>query len=108
MPSDLIIALTAIFISVVLKMRLHGITSSAAADAVAAAASGSGGNPSSREGPQGRIVMLIEWYAESGIDMDSIVECTQEIISLYEIWDSFADNVCKDQLGQMIRQRGLA
>jgi len=103
-----IIALTAIFLSVVLKTSLHATASSAAAAAVAAATSGSGGNHSSGAGPQSRTVMLIEWYAESGIDMDSIIECTQEIISLYEIWDNFADKVCKDQLGRMIKLRGLS
>ncbi|KAF8456927.1 RNA polymerase II holoenzyme cyclin-like subunit [Terfezia claveryi] len=103
-----IIALTAIFLSVVLKASLHATTSSAAAAAVAAATSGSGGNLSSGPGVQSRTVMLIEWYAESGIDMDSIIECTQEIISLYEVWDNSAEKVCKDQLGRMIKQRGLS
>lgn len=103
-----IIALTAIFLSVVSKASLHATTSSAAAATVAAVTTGTGGNISSGAGPQSRTVMLIEWYAESGIDMDSIIECTQEIISLYEIWDSFADKVCKDQLSRMIKQRGLS
>lgn len=90
-----IIALTAIFLSVALKSLQ---TSSTAAAAVAAVTA-SGNLPAGT----GRTTMFIEWYAKSGIDMEAIIDCTQEIISLYEIWDNFADKVCKEQLARMIK-----
>lgn len=97
-----IIALTAIFLSVALKSSLLQ-TSSTATAAVAAATVTAGGNLPASTGHQSRTIMFIEWYAESGIDMEAIIDCTQEIISLYEIWDNFVDKVCKDQLARMIR-----
>lgn len=105
-----VIALTAIFLSVVLKpthtqASLHAATSSTAA-AVAAVATGGGGNGGN--GPQSRVNKLIEWYAESGVDMEAIIDCTQEIISLYEVWELYSDKVCKEQLARMIKQRGLS
>jgi len=124
-----IIALTAIFLSVVLKTSLpqasiHAAASSAtvATTAAAAATSGnSGGNSggggggggvygASGQGPQVRIGKLIEWYAESKVDMEAIIDCTQDIISLYEAWESFtpsAEKNCKDQLCRMIKARGI-
>ncbi|CUS14312.1 unnamed protein product [Tuber aestivum] len=113
-----IIALTAIFLSVVLKTSLPQTNIHAAASsAVAANSSGSGGNSggggaygASGQGPQARIGKLIEWYAESKVDMEAVIECTQEIISLYEAWESFtpsAEKNCKDQLCRMIKARGI-
>ena len=107
-----IIALTAIFLSAVLKsthsgqVNLHGATVSAVPAAVAAVVA-SGGTTGGSSAPQSRINKLIEWYAESGVDMEAIIDCTQEIISLYEVWDTFVDKVCKEQLSRMIKQRGL-
>ena len=40
----------------------------------------------------------------------AVIDCTQEIMSLYEIWDAFGGAVeksCKDQLTKMIKQRAL-
>jgi len=125
-----IIALTAIFLSVVLKTSLpqaniHAAASSAAAAAAAVVAansgnsaggSGGGGGGSggvygaSGQGPQVRIGKLIEWYAESKVDMEAVIDCTQEIMSLYEAWESFtpsAEKNCKDQLCRMIKARGI-
>ena len=141
-----VIALTAIFLSVVLKPSLSqaslhtAATSVAAATAVASSGGGSGGGVGSSggagagtgagagaagagggnsssgiygaggQGAQSRIGKLIEWYAESKVDMEAIVDCTQEIISLYEAWESFtpsAEKNCKDQLHRMIKSRGI-
>ncbi|KAL7271076.1 RNA polymerase II holoenzyme cyclin-like subunit [Rhizina undulata] len=115
-----VIALTAIFLSVVLKSALsqaglHAATSAAVVSAVAAvsaggnggASSGGGSMTASGQGPQSRIGKLIEWYAESKVDMEAIIDCTQELISLYEVWESFSEKTCKDHLYRMIKQRGM-
>ncbi|KAI5847437.1 RNA polymerase II holoenzyme cyclin-like subunit [Tricharina praecox] len=78
--------------------------------------SGSGGGESglsaSGQGPQNRITRLIEWYAESKVDMEAIIDCTQEIISLYELWEPFtltaAEKACKEQICRMVKQRGIS
>jgi len=120
-----IIALTAIFLSVFLKPSLSqaGLHSAAnsAATAVAATSSATGGSTgngstgstltANGQGPQSRMGKLIEWYAESKVDMEAIIDCTQEMISLYEVWESFgmtAEKACKEQLSRMIKQRGIS
>lgn len=114
-----IIALTAIFLSVTLKpshtgalptLSVHASMNSTGVAAIAAAAgkSGNGNSSNTGTGPQTRTDKLIEWYAESGVDMEAIIDCTQELISLYEVWETYSEKLCKEQLGRMIRQRGLS
>ena len=62
------------------------------------------------QGPQGRIGKLIDWYAESKVDMEAVVDATQEIISLYEVWEGYnpaMEKTCKEQLTRMVKQRGV-
>ena len=149
-----VIALTAIFLAVVLKPSISQTSLDAAATAADAAGSsgngggvmggpGNGGSSSSGgagssssssnnggggggvmggsgepslstsgQGPQNRIDRLIEWYAESKVDMEAIIDCTQEIISLYELWEHFvltaAEKTCKEQICRMVKQRGIS
>lgn len=118
-----VIALTAIFLSAVLKpslsqASLHAAATSAAAVAAVVANSSNGGGSNGSgslgangQGPQSRIGKLIEWYAESKVDMEAVIDCTQEIISLYEAWESFtlgAEKNCKDQLTRIIKTRGIS
>jgi cyclin C len=63
-----------------------------------------------RGGPQGaqnRVQKLVDWLAESTVDMEAVVECTQELISLYEVWESYTDKTCKDQIAKFVKARGL-
>ena len=115
-----IIALTAVFLSVALKPSLPQAGSHAAASSTtnASASTSAGGSSSANtgasaasQGSQNRIAKLIEWYAESKIDMEAVIDCTQEIISLYEVWELFtgaAEKTCKEQLCRMIKQRGVS
>lgn len=128
-----IIALTAIFVSVVLKpttpqANLHSGASPAtntpsSPPTLPASSNGghgtntntsasTGGNmTTSGQGSQNRIAKLIDWYAESKTDMEAIIDCTQEIMSLYELWDTFtidAEKQCKEKLSRMIKQRGIS
>ena len=50
---------------------------------------------------------LVEWYAQSGIDMDAIAEVTQEIISLYQVWSDYKPKDCKTWLEKIIGSRPL-
>ena len=45
---------------------------------------------------------LVEWYAQSAIDMDSIAEVTQEIICLYKVWQDYKAKDCKSWLDMII------
>jgi cyclin C len=50
---------------------------------------------------------LIEWYAQSGVDMDAIAEVTQEIIGLYQVWKDYKAKDCKLWLDKVIFGRGV-
>ena len=47
------------------------------------------------------------WLAESEVDMNSVVDCTQEMISLYEVWEQYHERVCKEQIARFVKARGL-
>jgi cyclin C len=39
--------------------------------------------------------------------MEAVAECTQELISLYEVWETYTDKTCKDQIAKFVKARGL-
>jgi cyclin-C len=45
---------------------------------------------------------LVEWYAQSAIDMDAIAEVTQEIICLYQVWKDYKAKDCKSWLDKIL------
>ncbi len=113
-----VIAVTAVFLALSVKtsqnsMQGHTATMASAvhsmgapAPAAAAAAAGqqNGGGPA---GTQSKAQNLVNWLAESRIDLEAVAECTQELISLYEVWEQYNDKVCRDQVARLIRTRGL-
>jgi cyclin-C len=109
------VALTAVFLAVVLKptqTSLHTAATSAvaAANAVQAAAnsvnsSGNGANTGNT--PQTKVQELVTWLAESDVDMEAIIDCTQELISLYDVWDQYNEKVCKEQIARYVKARGI-
>jgi cyclin-C len=50
---------------------------------------------------------MIRFLAESSIDINQIIDATQEIISLYEVWESYSEKGVKEALARVIRGRGL-
>lgn len=101
-----VIAITAMFLAVVLKPTQSGLHIHAAgvASALQALGNARGG---AAQGTQNRVQKLVDWLAESTVDIEAIVECTQELISLYEVWDSYAEKACKDQIAKFVKARGL-
>ncbi|KAF1841057.1 C/H/G cyclin [Cucurbitaria berberidis CBS 394.84] len=99
-----VIAITAIFLAVVLKPTQGGLQAHAAGMANALQTLGNARNAG---GTQNRVQKLVDWLAESSVDIDAVVECTQELISLYEVWESYTDKTCKDQIAKFVKARGL-
>ncbi|KAL5337732.1 cyclin-like protein [Aspergillus crustosus] len=58
-------------------------------------------------GPPPRIQKLINWLAESEVDIKGVIECTQELVSLYELWEQYGEKHCKELLGRMIKSKNL-
>ena len=101
-----VIAITAMFLAVVLKPAQVGLQMNAAGLVGALQALGNA-RSSSGSGTQNRVQKLVNWLAESNVDIEAVVDCTQELISLYEIWEQFNDKTCKDQIARFVKGRGL-
>ncbi|OCL07950.1 C/H/G cyclin [Glonium stellatum] len=101
-----VIAITAMFLAVVLKPAQGGLQVHAAGVANALQTLGNA-RSSSGPGTQNRVQKLVNWLAESNVDIEAVVDCTQELISLYEIWEQFTDKTCKDQIARFVKGRGL-
>lgn len=100
-----VIAITAMFLAVVLKPTQGGLQLNAANMSNALQSLGNArGGPA---GTQNRVQKLVDWLAESSVDIEAVVECTQELISLYEVWESYTDKTCKDQIAKFVKARGL-
>ncbi|KAL4946352.1 hypothetical protein BDV06DRAFT_136683 [Aspergillus oleicola] len=54
-----------------------------------------------------RIQKLIGWLAESDVDIKAVIECTQELVSLYEVWEQYSEKNCKEFLGRMVKTKSL-
>ncbi|KAJ4986903.1 RNA polymerase II holoenzyme cyclin-like subunit [Stagonosporopsis vannaccii] len=101
-----VIAITAMFLAVVLKPTQGGLQMNAANTANALQALGNARGIAGA-GAQSRVQKLVDWLAESNVDIEAVVETTQELISLYEVWESYTDKTCKDQIAKFVKARGL-
>ncbi|RAR01834.1 C/H/G cyclin [Stemphylium lycopersici] len=97
-----VIAITAMFLAVVLKPIGSQVNAAGMNNALQTLGNARGG-----QGMQARIQKLVDWLAESNVDIEAVVECTQELISLYEVWESYTDKTCKDQIAKFVKARGL-
>ncbi|KAK6826084.1 hypothetical protein PG987_013578 [Apiospora arundinis] len=127
-----IVALTAILLSLVL--RPNSMTGASAASNIAAAGAalaqaqvgrgGLGGNNGSNSGQTtpggggtekdkqqearfGKVQRFAAFVAESQVDIEAMVDCTQEMISFYEVHEQYNDKATRDQINRFIKARGL-
>ena len=106
-----VIAVTAIFMALVLKPTQAGLGVANAATALANAVQGMK-EPLTSESPtintaNGKVQYLVKWLAEGEIDIKAMIDCTQEIISLYEVWEQYNEKSCKEQISRFVKARGL-
>jgi cyclin C len=58
-------------------------------------------------GARTKVQKLASWLAESNIDIEAIVDCTQEIISFYEVQEQYNEKLTKEQINRFVKARGL-
>lgn len=107
-----VVAVTAMFLALTLKPTQTGLQAAAST-----AASLSSASPMSKELPgttpgppntqQKKVQHLVSWLAEGEIDIKAVVECSQEIISLYDVWEQYDEKTCKEQIARFVKARGL-
>ncbi|KAK3387274.1 cyclin-C [Podospora didyma] len=54
-----------------------------------------------------KVQFFAAWLAESTIDIEAMVDCTQELISFYEAWDNYNEKFTKESISRYIKARGL-
>ena len=107
-----VIAVTAIFLALTLKPTQAGLQAAAStAAALSSATSMPKDQPGSVSGApntqQKKVQNLVSWLAEGEIDINAVVECSQEIISLYDVLEQYTEKTCKEQIARFVKARGL-
>ncbi|EZF35958.1 RNA polymerase II holoenzyme cyclin-like subunit [Trichophyton mentagrophytes] len=129
-----VIAVMAVFVAVVFKPGTSSSSSSASTGAAAVAAAagpgtlasasastGTGTGPGTgttssagmaagiREGmgDGGRVQKVVEWLAGSEVSIEAVVECTQEMVALYEVWEGYGEKGLREAIGRYVRGRFL-
>ncbi|KAG8527531.1 uncharacterized protein KY384_007683 [Bacidia gigantensis] len=107
-----IIAVTAILFAMTMKPTPIGFQAAAnAANALAHSAPEEknarlAASPAETD-QQWKIQQFMTWLAQGDLDLKAIIDCTQEIISLYDILEHYSEATCKDQIARCVRARGL-
>ena len=57
--------------------------------------------------PNDKLQRWTAWVAESEVDMDAIVDCTQEMISLYEACEVYNARLCAEQIARFVKAQQL-
>ena len=52
-----------------------------------------------------RVQKVVNWLATSEIEIEAVIECSQEIISLYEVWEQYSEKTCKEQIARFVKAR---
>lgn len=104
-----VIAITALVLAVVLKPTQGGFQLHATGVANALQTLSNAGNARNGGGPgfPPRLQKLIDWLAESSVDIEAVIECTQELISLYHVWDEYQyqEKAVKDAIAKIVKAR---
>ncbi|KKA30076.1 hypothetical protein TD95_005414 [Thielaviopsis punctulata] len=54
-----------------------------------------------------RVQHYITWLAESNVDIEAMVDCTQEMVHLYEVHEQYNYRLTKEQVTRFIKAGGL-
>lgn len=54
-----------------------------------------------------KIARFASWLAESNIDIEAMVDSTQELISFYECHEQYNDKLTREQINRYVKARGL-
>ncbi|PGH10873.1 RNA polymerase II holoenzyme cyclin-like subunit [Helicocarpus griseus UAMH5409] len=108
-----VVAITAIILAVVFKTNpassahLTGASPVSAALRDGAGALAALGENKAGTGMPPRIQKVVDWLATGEVNIEAVIECTQELISLYEVWEQYSEKVCREQIGRYVKARGL-
>ncbi|KAK3670195.1 RNA polymerase II holoenzyme cyclin-like subunit [Recurvomyces mirabilis] len=110
-----VMAIAAIFLAVVLRPAgqpagLQAHSSSGPSSPAGVAALSAGAAQSAMAGIAGlkqagpKLGKLVDWLAESRVEMESVVDAVQEFVSLYQCWEEYQERVVKEAVGRLTRE----
>ncbi|KAJ9193420.1 hypothetical protein DTO166G4_8690 [Paecilomyces variotii] len=107
-----VIAVMAIIVAVVFKpsqTSFHGTGPPSLASAIREGGAGvlAALGDKNAPGPPARIQKIITFLAESEVDIKAVIECTQELVSLYEVWEQYSEKHCRELIGRMVKSKNL-
>ncbi|KAL8961468.1 MAG: hypothetical protein Q9193_001976 [Seirophora villosa] len=107
-----VVAIAAIFLALTLKPNqgsVHGHSSTATTLANVAQARKENLQTTVNPGnsSQDRVEHFVKWLAEGEVDIKAVVDSTQELISLYDVWEQYSEKTCKEQISRFVKARGL-
>ncbi|KAI1499424.1 cyclin-C [Biscogniauxia marginata] len=120
-----VIALTAILLALVLRPNpipggggaAANMAAATAALAQAQARAGAGGSGQTTPGASekdkqqearlSKVHRFANFLAESNVDIEGMVDCTQELISFYECHEQYNDKMTREQINRFVKARGL-
>lgn len=47
------------------------------------------------------------WLVESDVDVEGVIDCVQEMVSLYVIWEQYSEEECRDHINRFVKERKL-
>ncbi|KAL9581746.1 MAG: hypothetical protein Q9212_003710 [Teloschistes hypoglaucus] len=102
-----VVAVAAILLALTLKPTHTGnvLTSLGSGPQVSHDSSQTGSAPANAQ--QRRVEDFVKWLAEGEVDVEAVADTSQEIISLYDIWDQYSEKTCKEQISRFVKARGL-
>ncbi|OIW25788.1 cyclin-C [Coniochaeta ligniaria NRRL 30616] len=68
---------------------------------------GAGAAAATPDARVGKVQRFAAWLGESGIDIEAMVDSTQELISFYECHEQYNDKLTREQINRYVKARGL-
>ncbi|KAL8974984.1 MAG: hypothetical protein Q9197_000785 [Variospora fuerteventurae] len=107
-----VVAIAAIFLALALKpgqvsLQGHASTSAALASMAQPHKENSQAKINPTNSSQERVEYFVKWLAEGEVDIQAVVDSTQELISLYDVWEQYSEKTCKEQISRFVKARGL-
>jgi cyclin C len=114
-----IIAITSILLALILRPTGNGGAPTAGTPAAtiasaAQAALNAANQPKITSSPEKiggpvrtKVQKLSNWLAESNVDIEGMIDCTQEIISFYDVQETYNEKITREQINRFVKARGL-
>lgn len=56
---------------------------------------------------QNKAQKLKQWLVESDIDLEAVIDCVQEMVSLYVLLEQYSEKECGDHIKRFVKERKL-